>query len=463
MSTKSANMSFVSTLTLLLLAFESSSAFTTRNLQGNVAEQVNELPAVNNDTELTYPDAFWQYLNDSFIIYDTFGVLNDTDAAPGFIEYAPMAPEISVAANSTGIELPVAYYHMTGANDSAPIPLYSIPPSFLQKIDNTTLVAMPSGVAPMIEPDAMFADAEPILLSTVPMQDMSVTIMDDFVLGYETTNETSPIKFVEFPAFMSNETESIMTPVVNTTEPQSVFVNNTEVFFNMTEETSPEVPVNVTMQVPEFVFTTDGEPENVTLQPPEFEFTTDGETESVTLQPPEVEFTTDGETESVTLQPPEVEFTTDGETESVTLQPPEVEFTATGETKNASLQPPEVEFTTTGEPENVTMQPPEVVFNTTGGEPPHLVAQPPMTLPIKNSVEVDAGKHSWWGLVKDTYKDVKPCKKKKNIAPDSGDKCSKKMEKTCFFGNQECRTAAYPATVCKCTAGIWSCSAATCP
>ena len=402
-------MSFVSTLTLLLLAFESSSAFTTRNLQENVAEQVNELPAANNDTELTYPDAFWQYLNDSFIIYDTFGVLNDTEAAPGFVEYAPMAPEISVADNSTGIELPVAYYHMTGANDSVSIPLYSIPPSFLQKVGNTTLVAMPSGVAPMMEPDVMFADAEPILLSTVPMQDMPMTIMDDFVLGNETTNETSPIKFVGFPAFMSNETESMMTPVVNTTEPQSVFVNNTEVFFNMTEETNPEVPVNVTMQLPEAVFTTDGEPENVTLQPPEVKFNTDGETESVTLQPPEVE------------------------------------------------------FTTTGVPENVTMQLREVVFNTTGGEPPLLVAQPPMTLPIKNSVEVDAGKHSWWGLVKDTYKDVKPCKKKKNIAPDSGDKCSKKMEKTCFFGNQECRTAAYPATVCKCTAGIWSCSAATCP
>lgn len=80
-----------------------------------------------------------------------------------------------------------------------------------------------------------------------------------------------------------------------------------------------------------------------------------------------------------------------------------------------------------------------------------------------------AGMPAWFSFIKERFQggDLKLCSKRKNIAPANGSKCSKRMDKTCFFGNQACGDTTYPETRCKCSGAksnrTWVCAATACP
>ena len=79
------------------------------------------------------------------------------------------------------------------------------------------------------------------------------------------------------------------------------------------------------------------------------------------------------------------------------------------------------------------------------------------------------GLPAWWSRIKALFPgpDVNTCKKRKNIAPPIGSKCSAKKDKMCFFGNQVCGGAPFPDTCCFCSGPAknrtWTCKAEACP
>ena len=166
----------------LLLSLESSLAFASRNLQAvrdnSLTESMNatatkfyEPPAAFNDTtpiyynDTVYPDGFWMGLNGSFVIYDMYGLMNDTEASAGLIQYAPMAVASSMEFNLT--DMPVAYFTTV---DNTSLPLFNVPMSFLRGAvaDNTTL-------PPVQFATAMAMDAPQVMyFSTSPAEDVAM-------------------------------------------------------------------------------------------------------------------------------------------------------------------------------------------------------------------------------------------------------------------------------------------------
>ena len=114
----------------------------------------------------------------------------------------------------------------------------------------------------------------------------------------------------------------------------------------------------------------------------------------------------------------------------------------------------------------------EVVPKPDTVEPPITILIPPVltTTNLPGSAPAPAGAPAWFDLIKAIYLSgppIKVCAKKKNVAPVNGTMCSKKMEKTCFFGDTLCDGKPFPTTRCECTgtsdSRTWKCTTLSCP
>ena len=346
------------------------------------------------------PKDFWIYVNDSCFVYDTYGIINGTDAIRGKVMYEPRE------LNADLVKSPDAYY-VSSRNKS--VPLYCIPPNWKKGgADNSTLIAMPQDIVPRKEK----------LFSTSPIDDIAaitvrpnstIVVPVDTVSIFKPVNISRPLSVQ--PDDQRNKSGRNDTEEIEDNDSDKSFKNSTgddtgKPFKNSTGDDVSKPFKNYTGD---------------DFDKPFRNSTGDD------FGKPFMNSTGDD------IGKPFKNSTGDDFGKPFKNSTVESEVSSGKPFRNST---------------EATRDFPGKFEGTNFGVSADFPNKPDWWDVIESSVSMP---------------DLGECKKRNNTAPSQGQNCQRES-KTCFFGNKSCpRAPSYPETECMCRNKKWSCYPAACP